>query len=110
MQGAPFVHMQQQTRFGPTDGMGDEPTGRGLVALLALVGAKSAGLEELRRRTKLAPPAFTTLVNWLQQEYLVDVVTSLDGARIDERVELTERGEAVLISLLERTCELPELR
>ena len=64
----------------------------------------------LRTRTKLAPLAFTRLLGWLQQEYVVDITTSMDGKRIVENVELTERGEMLLLSVLDRTCELPELR
>ena len=64
----------------------------------------------LRAKTNLAPAAFGGLLGWLQREYLVDVVSTLEGARVEEKLALTERGEAVLVGLLERTCELPELR
>lgn len=67
-------------------------------------------MEALRQRTKLAPSAFGNLLGWLQQEYLVDVVSSLKGQKIAETVELTEKGESLLVSMLEQTCELPELR
>lgn len=66
--------------------------------------------EALRERTKLSSTAFHNLLNWLQSEYLVDVVSSLSGEQVEEKVRLTDRGEAVLIGLLEKTCELPELR
>ena len=66
--------------------------------------------ETIRGRTKLTPDAFRTLLGWLQREYLVDVVSSLEENEVAERVELTEKGEEVLVSLLEKTCELPELR
>lgn len=98
-------------RINPIDdGLWDALPNQSLAALLALVGTRRMNVEDLRRRTKLSPLAFVNLLTWLQREYLVDVVTSLEGASIDEKVELTERGEAVLVSLLERTCELPELR
>ncbi len=84
-------------------------SGQSLVALLALVGTKRMDLETLRGRTRLSSPAFGQLLGWLQREYLVDVVSTLDGRRLDEGVELTERGESVLLSMLEQTCELPEL-
>ena len=84
--------------------------GQSLAALLALVGTKRMGVGALRARTMLAPPAFVNLLNWLQQEYLVDVIASLEEGGVEEKVEITERGEAALVSLLERTCELPELR
>jgi hypothetical protein len=82
--------------------------GQSLAALLALVGTKRMDIEALRSRTRLAPLAFASLLKWLQQEYLVDIVSSLNGDHIGEKVELTDRGEAVLVSMLERTSELPE--
>lgn len=66
--------------------------------------------EALRARTKLPPGAFRNFLRWLQREYLVDVVSSLDGEKISEKVELTDKGEVLLVRMLERTCELPELR
>ena len=85
-------------------------SGQSLVTLLALVGAKKMGVEALRAKTKLTPTAFGNLLGWLQREYLVDVVSTLKGEQIEEKVELTEQGEALLVRILERTCELPELR
>jgi hypothetical protein len=67
-------------------------------------------VEVLRERTKLLPHAFENLLGWLQREYLVDVITSLEGDMVKESVALTEKGEEVLVSMLESTCELPELR
>jgi len=80
------------------------------LTLLALVGTKRMDVEALRERTKLTPLAFESLLGWLQREYLVDVITSLQGDQVKERVTLTELGEAALVSILESTCELPELR
>ncbi len=79
------------------------------MALLALVGIRRMGVEALRLRTRLSPRAFDRLFSWLQREYLIDVVSALEGPRVEERVELTDKGEGVLISMLEKTCELPEL-
>jgi DNA-binding MarR family transcriptional regulator len=83
---------------------------QGLAALLALVGTRRMDVEDLRGRTRLTPSAFGNLLGWLQREYLVDVVTHLEGDRVVEKVELTERGEAALVNTLEKTCELPEFR
>ncbi len=58
----------------------------------------------------LHPVAFENLLNWLQRKYLVDVVSSLEGDSVAESVSLTEDGEAFLLGLLEKTCELPEIR
>lgn len=80
-----------------------------LAALLALVGSRRMSVEALRGRMKLKPYAFGSLLRWLQREYLVDVVSTLQGDRVEEKVELTDRGEAVLVGMLEKTCELPEL-
>jgi len=102
--------MQEQTTIGPANSVPwDVLSGQSLLTLLALVGTKRMGVEALRERTKLAPLAFENLLGWLLQEYLVDVVSSLEGEGVDEKVELTEKGEEVLVSMLEKTCELPEL-
>ncbi len=84
-------------------------SGQSLVALLALVGARRMNVEVLRGKISLNPHAFGNLIAWLQREYLVDIVSTLDGDLVEEKVELTEKGEAVLVSMLEKTCELPEL-
>ena len=103
--------MQEATTISPWDTVPrDVVSGQSLVTLLALVGTKRMDMESLRERTRLAPFAFKNLLGWLQREYLVDVITSLEGNQVRENVALTEKGEAVLVSILERTCELPELR
>jgi len=103
--------MQETTTVGPSNAVPwDILSGQSLLALLALVGTKRMDVEALRGRTKLTPFAFGNLLGWLQREYLVDVISNLQGDEVEEKVELTERGEAVLVSMLERTCELPELR
>jgi len=103
--------MQEATTVGPRNSVPwDLMSGQSLATLLALVGTKRMDVEALRERTKLTSLAFETLLGWLQQEYLVDVITSLDGDKVREDVGLTEKGEEALVSMLERTCELPELR
>ncbi|MDG6983841.1 MAG: hypothetical protein JRN28_04775 [Nitrososphaerota archaeon] len=102
--------MQEQIEIGLTgEGPWEALPSQSLMALLALVGAQSTDLESLRGRTKLGPRAFVQLLGWLQREYLVDLITSLGVDHVEERVELTDRGEALLLSMLERTCELPDL-
>lgn len=103
--------MQETSTIGETGSIPREVvSGQSLVALLALVGTRRMSTELLRARTKLAPEAFDGLLGWLQREYLVDVVSTLSRGRREDEVALTERGEAVLVRLLELTCELPELR
>jgi len=103
--------MQEATTLGPRSSVPwDVMSGQSLATLLALVGTKRMDVEALRERTRLTPLAFEALLGWLQREYLVDVITSLDGDKVREDVGLTERGEEALVSMLERTCELPELR
>jgi hypothetical protein len=103
--------MQEATTIGPRNSVPwDVLTGQSLVTLLALVGTKRMDLDALRERTKLAPQAFEDLLAWLQREYLVDVIAGLEGDKVKENVSLTERGEAALVSMLESTCELPDLR
>jgi len=103
--------MQEATTMGPWNSVPwGVMSGQSLVTLLALVGTKRMDVEALRERTRLSPFAFENLLGWLQREYLVDVITSLEGEQVKENVALTDRGEAALISMLESTCELPELR
>jgi DNA-binding MarR family transcriptional regulator len=66
-------------------------------------------LKALRERIRLTPFAFGKLLGRLQQEYLVEVVSGLERDEVSEIVQLTDRGESVLVSMLERTCEIPEL-
>jgi len=102
--------MQEATTIGPLNDPWDMLSGQSLVALLALVGTRRMDVESLRRRTRLTQHAFGNLLGWLQQEYLVDIISNLNGKQVEEKVELTEKGEAVLVSMLEKTCELPEFR
>jgi len=103
--------MQEAHRIDPV--LGSRPgvslTGQSLSALLALAGSQRLGVEELRRRMKLTSQGFAALLSWLQREYLVDVVSRLDGQQVKETVVLTDVGEKVLVGLLEQMCELPEL-
>ena len=103
--------MQETTTLGPRNSVPwDVLSGQSLVTLLALVGTKRMEVEALRQRAKLTPLAFENLLEWMQREYLVDIITSLEGTDVKESVALTEKGEAALVSMLESTCELPELR
>ena len=103
--------MQEAITVGPRNTLPrDVLSGQSLVTLLALVGTRRMDVEALRERTKLTPLAFENLLGWLQREYLVDVIASLEEEQVKEKVALTEKGEAALVSMLESTCELPELR
>ena len=103
--------MQEATTISPSVSVPrDILPSQSLVALLALVGTRRMDAESLRSRTKLSATAFGRLLGWLQREYLVDVVSTLEGDVVQETVQLTDKGESVLVSMLERTCELPELR
>ena len=103
--------MQESIPMSPTATASWGPLpGQSLNALLALVGSKKMSVAALRTRMGLTPTAFASLLNWLQREYLVDVVSNHSGSKVEENVELTEKGEAFLVGVLERTCELPELR
>jgi len=103
--------MQRTNTYGPNGTVPrDNPTVQSLLAMLALAGTKRMDVESLRGRTRLTPRSFESLLEWLQREYLVDVFSSLEGDKVEEKVGLTEKGEEVLLSLLENTCELPDLR
>jgi hypothetical protein len=101
--------MQGITTMGPAGSVPrDILPGQSLVTLLALVGKKRMDVEALRERTKLTPFAFESLLGWLQREYLLEIISSLEGDQVEEIVQLTEKGEAFLVNMLENTCELPE--
>jgi hypothetical protein len=103
--------MQETTTVSPADSVQrDIPSAQSLVALLALVGTRQMDVEALRERTKLTQFDFGNLLGWLQREYFVDIISNLEGDQVKETAQLTERGEAALVSMLEKTCELPELR
>jgi len=105
--------MKQETQtIGPIRnwGSGTYLTSKGLAALLALAGSGRRNAAELRAKTGLTAAGFDSLLTWLQREYLVDLVSTLQEDSLVETVELTERGEQVLVSLLEQMCELPEFR
>jgi hypothetical protein len=102
--------MQESRTIGSiVTGPRDILSTQSLVTLLALVGSRRMGVKAFQERTKLSPFAFVNLLGWLQREYLVEVVSSLEGEAFREDVRLTDRGETVLVGILERTCELPEL-
>ncbi|MCL4356082.1 MAG: hypothetical protein JRM79_02375 [Nitrososphaerota archaeon] len=103
------MQVQETSNLGEVSSK-DALADRSLCALLALVGSKRMGTSVLRRRTKLSHAAFDSLLGWLQREYLVDVVSTMTGLGVEEEVALTERGEALLVTMLETTCELPEFR
>jgi DNA-binding PadR family transcriptional regulator len=48
------------------------------------------------------------LLDRLHQNYLIDVVSQLDGDKVRQSLRLTEEGERVLLLTLEKMCELPE--
>lgn len=102
--------MQEQIEYGHYGeaDSGISMTSEGLAALLALAGSRRLGAEELRRRMKLPSQGFGSLLSWLQREYLVDLVSSLEDRRVSSSIVLTDRGERVLLGLLENMCELPE--
>jgi len=80
----------------------------GLKFLLALVSTGGAESESLKRKLRATDSEFDSVLGALQREYLVDVVSSLDGDRIHETLRLTDYGESVLTKVMESTFELPE--
>lgn len=101
------MQIQERSSLGDVVFRG-ELDDRSLLALLALVGSKRADANVFRRRTRLSPAAFDRLLGWLQRECLIDVVSTMTNVGIEDELVLTERGEALLSAMLEKTCELPE--
>jgi hypothetical protein len=63
------------------------------------------GAEALCERARCPPDVFGHLLPWLESEGLVRV----DKSEF-RTVSITWRGEVFLLSLLEQTCELPDLQ
>ncbi|MDA4124354.1 MAG: hypothetical protein OK438_02710 [Thaumarchaeota archaeon] len=76
-------------------------------ALLALA-RKSLTSGELRLSLGVNPSEYRELLDGLHRDYLVDVVSQLDGNEVRETLRLTDEGELALLHTLEKMCELPE--
>jgi hypothetical protein len=80
----------------------------GLRLLLALFPSNQVEADTLRSRLNVGDAEYRSILNALQRQYLVDVVSGLEGEEVHETLRLTEHGEDVLTRLMERTYELPE--
>lgn len=80
----------------------------GVKMLLKLYGSKQMEFTQVMRHMGMCNAEFSKLVSELQREYLVDVVTYLDGRYVKECLSLTERGERIIYEIMEKTYELPE--
>ena len=80
----------------------------GLKLLLALVSSDGVDAVAVRGKLNVADTEYRSLLNALQRQYLVDIVSGLDGDVVRETLRLTDHGEDVLTRLMERTYELPE--
>jgi predicted ArsR family transcriptional regulator len=76
--------------------------------LFALAGSDSVDADTLGRRLGINEREYRRTIETLQQDYLVDLVSHLDGETVKETLRLTEEGEMILLQSLERMCELPE--
>jgi len=77
-------------------------------AILFALAVKPISARDLEARLGLSPSLREALVDELQEDYLVDVVSQLDGEQIRETLKLTEKGMSLLFWALEHTNELPE--
>jgi hypothetical protein len=77
---------------------------------MALAASRELDVEVLKSKTKLSEKGFLVFVSWLQSERLVDTISNQHGLRAKESLILTERGNKLLMALLEGMCELPESR
>lgn len=76
--------------------------------MLALVSSDGTEAQELKRKLGISDAEYRSLLNGLQQQYLVDVVSQLKGDKVSETLRLTESGRSVLTGMMEKMCELPE--
>jgi hypothetical protein len=76
--------------------------------LLALVSSNGIEPETLQRKLNVTIQEFRFLLNVLQRQRLVDLVSTLNGDTVRHTLRLTGDGEAVLTGIMERTFELPE--
>ena len=93
----------------PHEGADAREPGLSFTALFVVAGSKTVDVGTVRNRLKLSEGEFRGLLDRLQREYLVDVVSQLQGGSVVEHLRLTEEGASVLQLMLERMCELPEL-
>jgi hypothetical protein len=77
-------------------------------AVLLALARKSLTSGELRASLGVGASEFKELVEGLHREYMVDVVSQLEGSQVRETLRLTEEGELALLRTLEKMCELPE--
>jgi len=101
--------MMQELRPRGANGLSEGTvSGRSFQILFTLAGSNSTDAKRLQGRIGLETSEFDMLIEGLNKRYLVDVVSSLEGTRVTEKLRLTEEGEATLLRSLERMCELPE--
>lgn len=97
-----------ETRSAPKASSRGTVTGRSFEVLFALAGSDSVDALSMGNRLGITTAECVRLVEDLQEMYLVDVVSRLEGETVTETLKLTEHGEAVLLGSLETMCELPE--
>ncbi len=96
-----------QTVGAPDFGQGRYLPKQSFAVLLALT-RKTLTNSELRTSLGLGYAEYRDLLEGLHREYLVDVVSQLDGDQVRESLRLTDEGERSLLRTLEKMCELPE--
>jgi len=76
--------------------------------LLAAASPRGRDITQIRMELGLDQFRFERLLTELQEGYMLDVVSYLDGRRVRETLRLTEHGTDVLLEVLSGVAELPE--
>lgn len=77
-------------------------------AVMLALARKPLTSGELRASLGVGASEYGELLEGLHRDYLVDVVSQLEGNQVRETLRLTDEGELALLRTLERMCELPE--
>ena len=97
-----------QVRRASRASTGGTVAGHSFSILFALAASDSVEVKSLGDQLGIAERECRRTVEDLQNRYLVDLVSRLDGKTVKETLRLTEEGEMTLLQSLEGMCELPE--
>jgi hypothetical protein len=103
-----MIRMKQQLESKAASQKGGRHPRMDFSALFLLAGSKWTGESVFRAKMGLGDAEYSDLLEDLQGRALIDLSSNLEGSRVRVNVRLTEDGEATLLHLLEKMCELPE--
>lgn len=76
--------------------------------LLAAASPRGRDISQIQKELGLDSARFEKVLTELQEGYMLDVVSYLDGRHVRETLRLTEHGVDTLVKALSCLAELPE--